>query len=102
MLGAVDHRQAGLAFLVGPHGAVPEDLPVPLFVVAEQARREVVAAAVALAAFRIYLYLHCSVPLSVVPSASATRASSAPHSSSPIACRSGVISALPIASSRQK
>src|SRR5690348_8745613 len=104
VLGAVDHRQAGLAFGVRRHGAVPEDLPVPLFVVAEQARREVVASAVALAAFRIYLYLHCVIPLYVVPwlSASATRASSAPHSSSPIACRSGVISALPIASSRQK
>src|SRR6516162_7841468 len=103
VLGAVDHRQARLAFLFRRYGAVAEDLPVPLLVVAEQARRQVVAAAMALTAFGIYLYLHCVIPLSVVsPRAPATRVSSAPHSSSPTACRSGVISALPIASSRQK
>ena len=104
MLGAVDDRQLRVTFLIRRYGSVPEDLPVSLFVVAEQVRSEVVAATVALTAFRIYLYLHCAIPLDVVPwlNASATRASSAPHSSSPMACRSGVISALPIASSRQK
>src|SRR5882724_8634056 len=104
VLGAVDHGQPGVTFGVRRHGPVAEDLPVSLFVVAEQIRGEVVAATVALTAFRIYLYLHCAIPLSVVlvPSAPATRTSRAAHSSSPVACRSGVISALPIASSRQK
>src|SRR6476646_9011070 len=103
VLGAVDHRQPDATFGVRRHGSVAEDLPVSLFVVAEQIRGEVVAATVALTAFRIYLYLHCAIPLSVVLlSAPATRTSRAAHSSSPVACRSGVISALPIASSRQK
>src|SRR5690348_9226322 len=62
MLGAVDHRQPGVTFGVRRHGAVAEDLPVSLFVVAEQIRGEVVAATVALTAFRIYLYLHCAIP----------------------------------------
>src|SRR6516162_254581 len=65
VLGAVDHRQARLAFLFRRYGAVAEDLPVPLLVVAEQARRQVVAAAMALTAFGIYLYLHCVIPISV-------------------------------------
>ena len=104
MLGAVDDRQLRVTFLIRRYGSVPEDLPVSLFVVAEQVGGEVVAATVALTAFGIYPYLHCAIPLSVVlvPSAPATRASRAAHSSSPVACRSGVISALPIANSRQK
>src|SRR5579859_5242029 len=99
---AVDHGQAGLAFGVWRHGAVAEHLPVAFLVVAEQARGEVVTAAVPLAAFGVYLHLHCVAPVSVLLSAPATRVSSAAHSCSPIACRSGVMSALPIASSRQK
>src|SRR6266566_8959963 len=63
VLGAVDDRQPGVAFGVGRHGPVAEDLAVSLFVVAEQVRGEVVAATVALTAFRIYLYLHCAIPL---------------------------------------
>ena len=103
VLGAVDHGQPRVTFGVRRHGPVAEDLPVSLFVVAEQIRGEVVAATVTLTAFGIYLYLHCAIPLSVVLlSAPATRTSRAAHSSSPVACRSGVISALPIASSRQK
>src|SRR5437762_19623 len=59
VLGAVDDRQPRVTFGVRRHGPVAEDLPVSLFVVAEQAGGEVVAATVALTAFRIYLYLHC-------------------------------------------
>src|SRR6266568_1533429 len=90
VLGAVDHGQPCVTFGVRRHGPVPEDLPVSLFVVAEQIRGEVVAATVALTAFRIYLYLHCAIPLCVVlvPSASsrqkwARAAGDSPGSSSP-------------------
>src|SRR6266702_8519074 len=63
VLGAVDDRQLCVTFLIRRHGPVSEDLPVSLFVVAEQVRSEVVAATMTLTAFGIYLYLHCAIPL---------------------------------------
>src|SRR5271169_4071188 len=104
--GTVQDRQACVVLLVRRHGAVVEDLPVAFVVVPEQAGGEVVAAAVPLAEIGIDLHFHCAAPVCVVRAAGAravtSRESNAAHSSSPTACRSGVMSALPIASRRQK
>src|SRR5260370_40451240 len=105
MFGAVERRPAGVLLLVRWHGAVTQDRPVALVVITEQAGGEVVAAPVPLAPLRIDLYLHRVAPVWPGPPgmrADISRVSSAPHSSSPTACRSGVTRALPIASSRQK
>src|SRR5580704_5355608 len=102
----VQDRQACSVLLVRRHGAVVENLPVAFVVVSEQAGGEVVAAAVPLAEIGIDLHFHCAAPVCVVMAAGAraetSRVSNAPHSSSPTACRSGVMSALPMASRRQK
>src|SRR5690242_11319470 len=55
---AVQLGQAGVLLLARRHGAVAEHGPVTLFVIAEQARRKVVAAAVPLAALVIDPHLH--------------------------------------------
>src|SRR5215469_15820889 len=106
VLGAVQNGQAGVALRFLRHDAVAEDLPVALVVIPEQAGGQVIAAAVPLAEPGIDLYLHCAVPVCAVTAAGAspatTRVSNAAHSSSATAWRSGVMSALPIASRRQK
>jgi hypothetical protein len=56
--GTVGRRQACLAFVARRYGAVTEDLPVTLVVRAEQVGREVIAAAVSLAAFGADLHFH--------------------------------------------
>src|SRR5689334_20652921 len=105
---AVGHGQAGLTLEIRRHATVAEHHPVTLVVVAEQGGGQVVAAAVALATLRVdpYLHLHGAAPVCTVAPAGAralaTRASSVAHSSSPTVCMSGVTSAPPMASSRQK
>src|SRR5580698_3857506 len=103
---AVGSGEPRFLLLAVRHDAGAEDLPEALVVVPEQVGRKVVAAAVALAATGVYLQFHRAVPIFEVAPVRARpatiRASSAAHSSSSTACRSGVISALPIASSRQK
>src|ERR1700722_1261016 len=107
LLGAVEHGQARVVLRLMRHGAVAEDLPVALVVVTEQAGGEVVTAAMPLTELGIDSQFHCAAPVGLgVAVAGArpaiTRVSSAAHSSSVTAWRSGVTSALPIASSRQK
>src|SRR5579862_3456782 len=108
VLGAVELRQARVVLQAGRHRTVAQDRPVALVVVAEQAGRQVVAAAVPLAPLVVdlYLHFHCVVPVcvevTVGPNAVTRRLSRSAHSASPTACRSGVIRALPIASRRQK
>jgi hypothetical protein len=58
VFGTVQNRQACVLLLIRRHGAVAEDLPVALVVISEQARGEVVAAAVPLAELGIDLYFH--------------------------------------------
>src|SRR5215470_18026867 len=98
--GAVGRRPAGLVLLARRHGAVAEDRPVALVVVAEQAGDEVIAPAVPLAAFGVDLHFQCVVPVCAVmrvgASALTRRVSSVAHCSSSTACRSSVTSALPI------
>src|SRR5690242_18728687 len=109
-LGAVGRRQARVALLARRRDAVAENLPVALFVRAEQVGRPVVTATVPLAALGVDMDFHfsvlvCAAGRAVTPggvSAPARRASRAAHSSSPTACRLGGTSALPIASRRQK
>jgi hypothetical protein len=62
-LGTVERRPASILLLARRYGAVAKDHPVTFVVVAEQARGEVVAAAVPLAAFGADLQLHCVVPV---------------------------------------
>src|ERR1700680_3256171 len=105
-LWTVGRREACFRHLARRHDAVAENRPVALVVVAEQAGGDVVAAAVPLATPGVNVHLHCALPVCAVRPAGAravtTRVSNAAHSSSPTACRSGVTSALPIASRRQK
>src|SRR5580698_9263397 len=99
-LGAVGRRQAGLLLLARRDGAVAEHRPVALVVVSEQGRREVVTAAVPLAAARDDRDLHGVPPAGAVAasavgdgavgdggpggaSAAAIRVSSAAQSRSP-------------------
>jgi hypothetical protein len=60
---AVRRRQAGVMLLALGHDPVAHDLPVAFFVVAEQGRREIVAAAVALAAPGVDLHSRLDIPL---------------------------------------
>src|SRR5271155_1296636 len=59
----VRDREAGLAVLARRHGSVADDLPEALVVIAEQVGREVVAAAMSLAAPGIDLNLHLGDPV---------------------------------------
>src|SRR5258708_39139464 len=106
VFGAVRNGEPCVVLPARRHGAVAEGLPVALVVVAEQAGGEVVAAAVPLAALGVDLDFHRAAPANSVISVRAraviTRVSNAAHSSSPTVCRSGVTSALPMASRRQK
>jgi hypothetical protein len=65
MLGTIQRREVGVMPLARRHGAVAQNRPVALVVVTEQAGREIVAAAVPLAAPGVNLYLHRDIPLSV-------------------------------------
>jgi hypothetical protein len=58
VFGTVELGQARVAGLARRDGPVAEDLPVAFVVVAEQARGEVVAAAVSLAALGVDLHFH--------------------------------------------
>jgi hypothetical protein len=58
VFGTVCDRQASVLLLVRRHGAVAQDPPVALVVFPEQARGEIVAAAVPLAELGIYLDFH--------------------------------------------
>src|SRR6516225_6653696 len=60
---AVGRGPAGRVLEARRYHAVPQDLPVAFFVVAEELGGEVVAAAVPLAALRIYPHLHCGAPV---------------------------------------
>ena len=62
-LRAVGHREVGFVVLAWRDEAIAEDRPVSFVVVAEQARGDVVAAAVALAAPGVDLYFHWAAPL---------------------------------------
>src|SRR5215813_9076688 len=103
-LGAVGHRPACLLHLVRRHHPGAKYRSVALVVLAEQLGNEVVAAAMTLAASRVDLQFHrdTSASGSVLARAITRRLRSALHSWSSTGCRSGVTSALPIASSRQK
>jgi hypothetical protein len=57
-LGAIGHREVCFVVLAWRDEAIAEDPPVPFVVVAEQARGDVIAAAVPLAAPGVDLYLH--------------------------------------------
>jgi hypothetical protein len=61
-LGAIGHREVCFVVLAWRDEAIAEDPPVPFVVVAEQARGDVIAAAVPLAAPGVDLYLHCAAP----------------------------------------
>src|SRR5215467_4013195 len=67
-LRAVRHRQASVVFPVGRHDAVAEDHPVSLLVIAEQVRRPVVTATMALTARGVDMQLHCVTPVGSVTS----------------------------------
>ena len=62
-----DFREAGVVLLAGRDGAVAQDLPVALVVRAEQVVREVVAAAMPLAAAGIDVHLHRVAPVCAAP-----------------------------------
>jgi hypothetical protein len=65
VLGTVQRRQTGIMLLAWRHGAVAQNRPVALVVVAEQARRKVIAPAVPLATAEVDLHLQWDIPLSV-------------------------------------
>src|SRR5215468_3062467 len=103
-LRAIGHGATCGLLLVGRDDAVAEDHSVALVVFAEQVGGEVVAATMPLANLGVDPEFHRAAPVfvSALASPATIRVSSAAQSSSLTACRSAVISALPIDSSRQR
>src|SRR3954454_3106807 len=100
-LGAVGLGEAGVVLSAGRHLPVTDDGAVALLVLAEEVRREVVAAAVALTAFAIDQHSHVAAPRGGAR-AGTRRARKAAHSCSSTSSRSGATRAVPTARDRQK
>lgn len=63
MLWAVQHRAAGVILLLRRHDTIAQHLPVPLLVITEKVRGEVIAASVPLAQADVDLQFHQDIPL---------------------------------------
>jgi hypothetical protein len=65
VLGTVQRGKAGIMLSAWRHDAIALNRPVALLVVTEQARRKVIAPAVALAGLMVDLHLHSDIPFAI-------------------------------------